>query len=695
VLAEKPLILIIKALRLILTPRLGNEKIPLRFTFSLRSLYVVNRHMANQKQKEQKGSSHYIENTIFITRGGSGYVVASEDKTIEDIKIENRFLNTALHGDYVRVLLHPKTMGQRQEGEVVTVLARTKEEFVGTVRKKNGVCFVDPQDARMYADIIIPSKEQKGVSDGDKVLVRIVKWEDGSQAPIGTIRENLGKSGVHETEMQAILRDRGFIEDFPKTVLNEAQDIQRRYKTLFEEETQHRKDIRNIPTFTIDPEDAKDFDDALSIQKLPNGNYEVGIHIADVSFFVKRKSALDVEAARRSTSIYLVDRTVPMLPSILSNDLCSLRPDEDRLTFSAILELTKDGIVKKRWFGKTIIHSDKRFTYAEAQKIMEQETGVFHEELFQLNSFAKKLRGKREERGALAFESDEVKFVLDENGKPIKIIKKERLETNKLIEEFMILANAEVAQFMSGTDKKIKESFIYRVHDLPNEDKIKELERLMHALGYSVPTRKKELTSKDIAILLKKVTDAPHQEMVHMLAVRAMAKAVYATKNIGHFGLSLKHYTHFTSPIRRYTDLVVHRLLLHFLNSGKKLLPEELREYEALSRYATQMEISANDAERTSIKYKQAEYMSEYIGQTYDGTITGLTERGIFVAENETRAEGMVRLGNLRDDYYVFDEKKFSIIGRKKKKKYSLGDRVKIKVKNVNLEARQIDYVFV
>ncbi len=641
-----------------------------------------------KKRKEKK----YLEDVIFLTRGGIGFV-AEKDKKEGEVRIENQFLNTALHGDYVRVLVHPHMVRGRKTGEVISILARAKEEFVGTIHTINNERVVKPQDPRFYTHITIKKESDPRVQDGDKVLIKIIEWDTHTHTPHGVIKEKIGKGGEHETEMQAILLDRGIVSNFSSAVITETKHIENSYTRTFAEEVKQRKDIRSVPTFTIDPEDAKDFDDALSVRKLANGNYEIGIHIADVSFFVRKKTALDKEAARRSTSLYLVDRTVPMLPDALSNNLCSLKPNEDRLTFSVILEMTPEGHIKSRWFGKTIIHSNKRFTYEEAQRTLDEKRGNFYQELATLERIARRKRTKREEEGALSFAHDEVKFELDAHGTPIRVFRKKQFETNKLIEEFMVLANAEVAQLMSEKDEKIKQTFIYRVHDLPDNERIKELEKVMHALGYKTSLNKKRITSKDIAALLRQVTGAPHEEMIHMLTVRALAKAIYTTKNIGHFGLSLKYYTHFTSPIRRYPDLVVHRMLFEYLTK-EKVPAREFEEYEAISRYATQAEISAQEAERASIKYKQAEYMSAHAEEIFNGIIAGLTERGIFVSEVETLSEGMVSLRDLRDDYYLYDAKKASVIGTKTKKKYSLGDKVKIKVKRVDVEGRLIDYIF-
>lgn len=644
------------------------------------------------KHSEQK-SEQFIEDVISLTRGGIGYV-SLRDKEEGEARIENHLLNTALHGDYVQVLVYPKLVRGQATGEVVSVLARAKNDFVGTFHDKKGTFIVDPQDPRFYTHILIPGNERGGARDGEKVLVRISAWDEKTRIPFGSVIEILGKPGVHETEIKAILRDRGIVDEFPKAVLEEVREIERVYKELFKKEVRERKDLRHIKTFTIDPEDAKDFDDALSVEALPNGNYKIGVHIADVSFFVRKGTALDTEAARRSTSLYLVDRTIPMLPMVLSNDLCSLKPNEDRLAFSVIFEMSPLGEIKNQWFGKTIIHSVKRFTYEEAQRVLDQKQGALYEELSILRNLGRRVRSKREEAGALSFAHDEVKFILDEHGKPLRVFRKKHFETNKLIEEFMILANSAVARFMSVAHPTLKDSFIYRVHDVPDREKIQELELVMKALGYKISLKKKNISSKDIANLLKYVEGAPHQEMIHTLTIRALAKAVYTTKNIGHFGLSLKHYTHFTSPIRRYPDLIVHRMLLKSLRHEKIPL-RDIKQYEAISRYATEAEIAAAETERASVKYKQAEYMAVRVGDTFDGIITGISERGIFVSEKETLAEGMVSLRDLTDDYYVFDEKRFSLVGKRTRKKYSLGDFVKIKIKRADIETRLIDYIFI
>src|SRR3989344_3018449 len=626
----------------------------------------------------------YFEGTIQVTSRGKGFVFV---EGIEgEIEIAKENLGTALHGD--RVLVDPK------KRQVVKIITRIKEKFVGTIEKQNGKFYLSPQDYRVYKKIYIPDENIRGADLGHKALVRIVEWIDPEKDPRGEVVTVIGKSGLHETEMQAIALDKGIIFSFSKKVEEEAQGIKKRAPELFKTEEGKRKDFRNIPTFTIDPVDAKDFDDALSIQKLPNGNFEVGVHIADPSFYISEGSAIDEEAAKRTTSVYLVDRTIPMLPEVLSNDLCSLNPDEDKLAFSFVCEITREGTVQKQWFGKTMIRSKKRFSYEEAQAVLDTKTGPYSEELSLLNALAEKLRAKRFEKGALTFNQEEVRFKLAPDGRPLEIYKKKHLPTNDLIEDWMLLANSAVAEFAASHDTNVEATFIYRVHPLPSEDKIKELVRLMRALGYNPPKKNLPKTSAEIARLVESVAGSPEESVVHMATIQAMERAIYSTQNIGHFGLSMKHYTHFTSPIRRYPDMVVHRLLATYLG-GSKPPKEKLAEYEALSRYVSHMERIAQEAEWASIKYKQTEYMAERIGRVYDGMITGINERGIFVRENNTFAEGMIRFRDMKDDYYIYDEKTLTARGQKKKKSYRLGDKVRIKVLRTNLEKRFIDYEIV
>lgn len=651
-----------------------------------------NLHAKRHKNKTAQNKSagrNILEGIIQTTSRGIGFVTVTGRE--EDIRIEQGNLNTALEGDAVTVLLKHGKDGVT--GEVVRIVQRAKTEFVGTVRDNKGNFILEPQSGRMYATVEIPKEKARESHDGDKVVVRITEWTDAKKNPRGEVTEILGPSGEHETEMKAIVRDKGLAIGFPERVLGEAQDVKKNSSALLKTEIPKRRDFRGIPTFTIDPDDAKDFDDALSLRTLPNGNYEVGIHIADATFFVHEKGALDTEAAHRGTSIYLVDRTIPMFPETLSNDLCSLNEGEDKLTFSVILEMSPRGDILRRSFEKTVIHSNKRFTYAGAHAVVTSSNGPFARELKILDALAKNIRRERARRGVIEFEQDEIKFELDARGKPLRIFKKERLSTMKLIEDFMVLANNEVAKFMSGKDKNIERTFVYRVHALPDEDRMHELYELLRALGHA-PRRKAgtgPITAHDINRILQDAEGKAHKNMVHMATLRAMAKAVYSTKNIGHFGLSLKHYTHFTSPIRRYPDIMVHRLLFRYL-SGKPVPREELAKYEALSRYSTEMEIAAADAERASVKYKQAEYLASHVGKIFDGVITGITEHGIFVRENESFAEGIVRLRDMKDDYYVLDKTGMRLVGRKKRKTFSLGDAVRVRLKGVDIGKRLIDY---
>lgn len=641
-------------------------------------------------EKNKVVQKKYIDGIIMVTARGGGFVESGDD-ALGEIKIEPGFIGATFNGDTVRVLVYPtKDKDGRTIGEVAEMLSRAKETFVGTIRKEEHVYFLKPQNSRIHVEFIIPDEHINGARSGEKVIIRLLKWDDPKKNPLGEVTEVIGKAGVHDTEMKAIVRDRGFEIAFPEEVERAAEKVKREYERHFQEEEKTRRDFRRVMTFTIDPEDAKDFDDALSFKRISKDTIEVGIHIADVSFFVKEGGILDTEAAKRGTSVYLVDRTIPMLPEVLSNNLASLVPDLDRLVFSAVFEMDMNGEVKKRWFGRSIICSAKRFTYATAQEVLNKKEGKFADALLTLDAIALKLREGRAAEGALTFGQDEVKFELDARGVPIRVYKKERLETMKLIEDFMILANSEVAVFASGKDKSLEKMFIYRVHDVPNEDRVFELLRMLTALGYKVP-KKREHISKDTLNTLLKAVKEEHRQLVETAAVQSMAKAIYSTRNIGHFGLSLKHYTHFTSPIRRYPDLAVHRLLALYL-AGKTVPEEDLRVYEAVSRLSSQLEVAAQDAERASIKLKQAEYMSRYVGSIREGVITGLTERGIFVRENETLAEGMLHLRDLKDDYYVLDDTSFRITGTKRKKTYTIGDPIRIKIKNVDLERRLIDY---
>lgn len=660
-------------------------------------------------QKNTAGS--FVEGVITTTAKGLGFVSLDDDSSREnDIRIEAGFLGTALPKDRVKIRLNAKIGETQQTGEVVEILARAKNTFVGTI-EEDGATFLVPQDTRIYVDFLIPSPPHEQKLNGKKVLVRLSDWTDPKKNPTAEIIEILGQAGDNETEIRAIVLDKGLQMELPDVIHREADTLKKNAPVFIAEEAKKRRDFRQVPTFTIDPADAKDFDDAISIQTLPNGDIEIGVHIADVSAYVKPHAAIDEEARRRATSIYLVDRVIPMFPEVLSNDLCSLNEKEDKLVFSAVFTFAPDTatnpkakvIVKDSWFGRAIINSDKRFTYENAQEILDNGAGLFYDELNTLNIIAKKLVKQNKDEGAISFGHEEVRFILDENKKPISVYKKAFQDTNKLVEEFMLLANRKVAEFVSEILEKGEKSkhgkhegdlFVYRVHDEPKPERLEELRRFLASVGYNLPVREGRVSPHDLNALLDHIKGRPEEMMLSTATVRTMAKAIYTTSNIGHYGLAFGDYTHFTSPIRRYPDVMVHRLLAHYL-ANEQVTKEEMQEYKSLTVHSSEMEKLAADAERASIKFKQAEYMSERVGMEFNGTISGVAEWGVFVEENETKCEGLVRISDLGNDYYIFERENYRIVGKQTKTRYTLGDKVKIRVKAVDIERKSIDYELV
>jgi len=655
--------------------------------------------MNTQKHNEKHSPKRFVDGILRTTTKGIGYVVVED--LDEDIEIGPTFLNTGLNGDNVRVLLHPKIPEKQITGEITEIIKRAKMEFVGTLEKGKGFFFLDPQDTKMYVDIFIPGSKAKGAKDGQKALVKITNWDNQKKNPQGEVLEIIGTPGDNDVEMQAIVLDKGLSIGFSQKIQKDAKEIERLAKENISSEVKNRRDMRGITTFTIDPESAKDFDDALSFEELPDGNIEVGIHIADVTHYVTPGGEIDNEATKRATSIYLVDRTIPMLPEELSNDICSLMPEVERLAFSAIFTFHKDSFKKDarvkivdRWFGETVIKSDKRFSYESAQDILDNKKGLFYDELDTLNKLSYKIRKEKFEAGAISLETDEVKFVLDKAGVPTDVVRKVRGDTHKMIEDFMLLANKEVARFASEKTGGKSGQFVYRIHPKPELERITDLISLFNSLGYKLKIKEGGVSSKDLNDILLQAEGTTEENLIQTATIRSMAKAIYSMKNVGHYGLAFKYYTHFTSPIRRYPDMMVHRLMKIYL-AGKKPKEEMLAQYDTLANHSSEMEKTASEAERGSIKYKQVEYMTKRVGKTFEGVISGVTEWGIYVEEAHSKSEGMVRLRDMADDYYIFNEKTRTIAGERHKKKYRLGDKVKIKVKNANLERRIIDYVFV
>lgn len=648
----------------------------------------------------------YHIGTIDLTSNGNAYFICDDFE--QDIFIPSVNVNKALQDDIVRVYVYNKRKTQKLEADVVEVIERTKQEFVGTLQMSKNFGFVIPDSGKMYADIFISRGKINGAKDGDKVVAKITDWPDNSKNPFGKITDVLGRPGDHNTEIHSILLEYGLPYEFPKEVEDQAKELPIK---ITEEEIGKRRDMRADLTFTIDPRDAKDFDDALSFTVLENGNYEIGIHIADVSHYVQPKTILDDEAYDRATSVYLVDRVVPMLPEMLSNGVCSLRPNEEKLTFSAVFEMDDKATIKNQWFGRTVTYSDKRFAYEEAQVIIENKNNTVTEDvsltgaayeisdeirdaILKLDELAKLMRKRRMKSGAISFDKVEVKFNLDEEANPVGVYFKEAKDANKLIEEFMLLANKKVAEFI-GKGKGAKptnKTFVYRTHDEPDVEKLASLQNIIKKFGYKIDTQTKESTSESLNKLLSDVHGKGEANLVETLAIRSMSKAEYTTQNIGHYGLAFDYYSHFTSPIRRYPDVMTHRLLQHYLDGGTS---PKMEIYEEKCKHSSKMEELAAKAERDSIKYMQVKFMQDHQDEEFEGVVSGVTEWGIYVEILSNKCEGMVRIRDIKDDYYIFDETQYAVVGQATNAMIQLGDPVTVKVKNTDLERKHLDFLLV
>lgn len=641
--------------------------------------------------------AEYYEGIVDMTSRKTGYFVC--DELEDDVFIPFINLNHALDGDKVKAYIYNRRSSRKPEAEVLEILERKKSEFVGVIDIQKNFAFVTTANAKMYTDIFIPKNKIGDAEHGDVVLVTLEDWPKKADSPFGSVIKVLGKPGEHNTEIHAILAEYGLPYDFPIEVEAYANKID---TSITEEEIKKRRDMRDVLTFTIDPKDAKDFDDALSFQVLENGNYEIGVHIADVSHYVQEGTILDDEAYKRATSVYLVDRVVPMLPEVLSNFACSLRPHEEKYTFSAVFQLNNKAEVLDAWFGRTVTYSDQRFAYEEAQSIIETKSDVIPAEIsltgseyivpkpiveatLKMDELAKILRRKRMAAGAISFDKVEVKFNLNEDAEPIGVYFKQSKDANHLIEEFMLLANRKVAEFIG----KQKKTFIYRIHDEPNEDKLINLQTVIAKFGYSINFKSKKDISNSLNNLLSEVVGKKEQNLVDTLTIRSMSKAAYSTENIGHYGLAFDYYSHFTSPIRRYPDVMAHRLLQYYIDGGKSVSEEE---YEEKCVHSSQMEALAAQAERDSVKYMQVKYMQDHKDQEFLGVISGVTEWGIYVEIIENKCEGMVRIREIKDDYYTFDDKQYALVGEVSKNIIQLGDEVYVKVKNADLVKKQLDF---
>lgn len=639
--------------------------------------------------EEQRGlfkfaaTTNFYNGTIEFTNRGSAFVTVENLR--EDIFIPAKATQRALNGDKVSVKITSRTRNRKPEGEVITVLERKDRLFVGTIDIQNNITFLIPDDPKIDVDIFIPVGKLKEGKDGYKAVARVTDWPENAKNPFGEIVEVFGHPGSNDAEMKAILVSNGIKFTFPDEVLDEANQIS---TSLPQDEIEKRRDFRHITTFTIDPVDAKDFDDAISVEFLENGNFRVGVHIADVAHYVTENSALDKEALIRGNSVYLVDRVVPMLPEHLSNGVCSLRPDEEKFTFSAVFELTSSAKVVNEWFGKTVIKSARRFTYEEAQEIIETGEGDYKEEILLVDSLAKKLRKERMKEGALEVQSTEIRFELNETGFPVKVVKKITKDSNKLVEEFMLLANKHVGFFVGGGTRKEKVTFIYRVHDRPDPEKVEQFKVFVSKFGKHFSYKDDQDIARQMNRLFEEMKDESSYNMIQQMAIKSMAKAAYDTKNIGHYGLAFTHYSHFTSPIRRYADLVAHRILFEVLHN-KFLHHAHL---SSTAKHISMTERKAVEAERTSRKFFQAQFLKDKIGEEFIGTITGLTDWGIFVEIDENFCEGMITLKSIKDDRYVFDERDYVVVGVNDNREFNVGDKVNVKIMGVNLAKKQVDF---
>lgn len=632
----------------------------------------------------------FVEGVIDRQKNGKNYLIPDDGG--EPVFIAERRLRQAMNNDRVKVFLYATRPGMEPEGEVVEIIQRAQESFVGILQVSRNYAFLRVDNKILTNDIFIPTDKLKGGKDGQKAIVKIIEWRPQDRNPLGEVIDVLGDVGDNNAEMHAILAEFGLPYRYPAAAEEAANEIP---DDITEEEIAKRVDMRKVPTFTIDPRDAKDFDDALSIRTLDNGLWEVGVHIADVTHYVDMDSIIEKEAEKRATSVYLVDRTIPMLPERLSNGLCSLRPNEDKLCFSVNFHIDEFAQVKHYEICRTVIHSDRRFTYEEAQEIIETEEGDMKEEILTLDRLAKIIRAQRFAKGAIAFERSEVRFEIDDKGKPTSVYFKESKDSNKLIEEFMLLANRTVAAHIGkpGAKGAKPKVFVYRIHDVPNPEKLQIFAEFIRKFGYKIKTTGKQSeVSSSINHLLDEVQGKKEQDLIETIAIRSMAKAVYSTTNVGHYGLAFDYYTHFTSPIRRYPDMMVHRLLEKYLAGGRSVSADV---WEQRCEHSSAMEQLAANAERASIKYKQVEFMSDRIGIIYDGVISGIQEWGIYVELNENKCEGMIPIRELDDDFYIYDEKNYCLTGRRKHKKFQLGDSITVKVAKTNLEKKQLDFSLV